>query len=97
MSEEVKDGAPEMSAELKEKLEELNSRFLEPGRMENEPFEAYKIRQKMVNKGIKQYLKGRMFYSSVVVIPMGAEGEDKKPMIFKTPPYVRKDNTEDND
>ena len=59
---------------------------INPERVKGESFEQYKKRQRIVKKGIKQYLKGDMFHVSSVLVPLTSEdgkvmiGADKLPI-----------------
>ena len=59
---------------------------INPERLKGESFEQYKKRQRIVKKGIKQYLKGDMFHVSSVLVPLTSGdgkvmiGADKLPI-----------------
>ena len=59
-----------------QELQERKTAYLSSKRGEHEPFEAYKIRMKEVNRIIKRYLKGRVAWDSRLPIPIIAKNED---------------------
>lgn len=71
-------------------------------RAEGEDFEIYKTRRNFTNKLIKEYLKGRMFYSCYQTVNLtkdsnGKELEKPKRVTVRMyGPYINKDKNDKN-
>jgi hypothetical protein len=61
---------------MENEKEENKTFSISPERLENETFEEYKKRRKLVNKAIKNHKKGYIHYPSILYIPKTTKNEN---------------------